>query len=498
LTTTPAVPSRDGHDDTEDPTRTGPTDAEPAPATGRPAIGDGVLKVAIIGGGSAQWVPRLVRDLIATPSTCEADLVLMDVDERRVGRTAAYARHAVSIAGVGMRVAATCDRAVALEGAHVVVVSISTGGFQSMRHDLEIPARFGIVQSVGDTVGPGGVSRALRNVPVIESIAHDMRELCPEAWMLNLTNPMTVLCQAATTHVGPRVIGLCHEVVLTRFVLSMLAGCSFRDVRLHVAGLNHLPIAVDVEIAGQRGMEGLGELLERAEGRRGEPLALDMVGGLGHDVVADVASPTVGTMLDSNQVKVEILRRFGALPAAGDRHVAEFFPGFLTEESGHGARWGVRITRIEDRMRWEAGYQQELDAAMRSASLDPTPSGELVAPVIDSLITGRRRHLPLDVPNVGHVPDVPEGHVVESICAVDDRGVHPGPPLRAPGPLGEQLRRVAAAQQLTLEAASSGSKEGVLAAMLADPLAGRVDFDRLVAMTDELLAATSPWLPQFA
>jgi alpha-galactosidase len=431
-------------------------------------------RITIVGGGSYQWVPKLIVDLANTPSLHGAEIVLEDLDPAPLPDMADFVRHVASVRGIAMSVRTTTDQRDALAGADFVVVSISTGGFESMRHDIELPERYGIRQSVGDTVGPGGIVRALRNIPVLLGIARDMEECCPDAWLLNITNPMTALCRAVTRETNVRTVGLCHEVTNCRFQVSQLLGRDFRDFDLDVTGVNHLPLVTRMQVGDDDALALLTDLPDRVD----DP---------GHQLA-----------LDTNRVKLELLRRFGVLPAAGDRHLVEFFPGFLTEESGWGKRWGIGLTTIEHREQWLDYYKAEF-AQMRAATEVPTTmSGEMVAPLVDSFLTGHARHLPLNLPNTGQCPDLPAGAVVESICVADAAGVRGHGETRAPSVLAEWLRRVVSSQEATVEAALTGRRDKVLEAMWLDPLAGRTDFDRLEQMTDELLTATSRWLPQFA
>ncbi|MCU1428208.1 MAG: glycoside hydrolase family 4 [Actinomycetia bacterium] len=432
-------------------------------------------RITIIGGGSFQWVPKLLVDLANTPTLHEAELVLEDIDASTLDPMAEFVEHVAKSRGIPLSVRTTTDQRDALEGADYVVVSISTGGFDSMRHDIEIPERYGIRQAVGDTVGPGGVVRALRNIPVLVGIARDMEELCPDAWLLNITNPMTTLCRAITRETAVKTVGLCHEVTNCRYQLSQLLDRDFRDFDLDVEGVNHLPIITRLDVNGDDGFALISELLERGSDDK-----------LKH------------ALLESNRVKFELFGRFGVLPAAGDRHLVEFFPGFLTEESGWGERWGVQLTTIEDREQWLDYYKAEFKQMREASEIPKTMSGEMVAPLIDSFITGKERHLPLNVPNTGQCPDLPNDVVVESICVTSDAGVRGGTETRAPFVLGEWLRRISSSQEATVEAALTGSHDTAVDAMLLDPLAGRIDFDRLEQMTDEMLSATSRWLPQFA
>ena len=427
----------------------------------------------------------------------DAHIVLDDIDPSRLPRMAAYVAHVARVRQIPMTVSTTTDQRVALEGADYVVVNISTGGFASMRHDLEIPARHGIHQPVGDTVGPGGVSRALRNIPVLVGIARDMEELCPDAWLLNLTNPMTTLCRAVTRETSVRTVGLCHEITITRFYLSLLLDTDFRAIEPVITGVNHLPLITELRVEGEDGLARLAAVTAD-DRRRDDPLPFALPADLGHEPRPDGAAWRKGDLLDINRVKLELFHRFGALPGAGDRHVVEFFPGFVTEESAWGKRWGVTLTSIEDRERDEQRYVQRLDERLARDDVPDLPSGEMVAPLIDSFITGKARALPLNLPNAGQCPDLPPDVVVEAMCVADRSGVRGRDQASAPPYLAEQLRRVSAAQELTVEAALSGRRDDVLAALLADPLTGRTDYERVEQMTDELLAATRPWLPQFA
>lgn len=448
------------------------------------------MQVTIIGGGSYQWAPKLITDLLRVPALADMHLVLEDIDPVPLAKLGAYAHLADEVMGTKATIDTTTDQRAALDGADFVVVTISTGGFESMALDLEIPARHGVFQSVGDSVGPGGINRSLRNVPVLVGIGHDMEECCPDAWMLNITNPMSCLTRAVCRETRIKAVGLCHEVGNFCMDLAIALGISHESVRPVVAGVNHFPVVCALDVDGTDGLVLLRTMVEE-------------LGGLG--AVAphpDRPAPEPFSVLDfatRHLLKLTLLDRFGALPAAGDRHLAEFLPSVLTEASGQGAAWGIELTSIERRQEHQVEYIADVDAVLSGdKEMQTWDSGELVAPVIDSLVTGTPRQLPLNVPNTGQCPDLQPDAVVESMCVVDADGIRGRDQARPPAPLAELLRRHVAVHELTVSAALSGDRSLAAAAFALDPLAGRGDMAETEAMVDELLSETSPWLPRFA
>jgi len=453
-------------------------------------------RIVVVGGGSYQWVPKLLIDLVNTPSLADAQLVLEDVNPEPLAPMADFVRHVVGLKGVDLTVSTTTSQREALAGADYVVVTISTGGFASMRHDLEIPEKHGIKQSVGDTVCPGGIMRALRNIPVLLGIARDMQELCDDAWLLNLTNPMTTLCRAVTRETNVQCVGLCHEITGAQYMLSNLLDADFLDFDFDVVGVNHLPIFTALRVNGVDAFPELRALLADARRLQDEPIHLPP--GLDPEIVALAAQFKKADLVAQHRVKFSLFERFGVLPGAGDRHLVEFFPGFLTEESEWGKRWGVGLTTIADRENDAGNYEGELEKLRSMTEVPTTPSGEMVAPMIDAFLRNEPHAFPLNLPNAGQAPDLPADVVVETMCVADGDGLRGRDEARAPYALAEWLRRIVSSQEATVDAAIAGDRRKVVEAMLLDPLAGRIDYDHLQQMTDEMLAATAQWLPQFA
>jgi len=448
------------------------------------------MQVTIIGGGSYQWSPKLITDLLAVAPLADMHLVLEDIDPAPLEKMEAYARLANEKMGTKMTVSTTTDQRRAVDGADFVIVTISTGGFESMAVDIDVPARYGIRQSVGDSVGPGGISRSLRNIPILVGIGRDMEEGCPDAWMLNITNPMTCLTRSVCRETSIKTVGLCHEVGHFCMDLAIAFGKPHTAIRPTVVGVNHFPLITALDIDGADGLALIREMIEELGGLE----------ALRPDPSRPEPEPfTREDFARRHALKLTLFDRYGALPGAGDRHVAEFIPAALTDASDWGKTWGIELTPMARRQEHQTEYIAEVDRVLAGTdTLQTWDSGEIVAPVIDSLLTGTHRELPVNLPNTGQCPDLPPDVVVESICVVDGDGMRGRDQARAPAGISEWVRRQVAVQELTVEAAVTGDRRVALQAFALDPLAGRGDLRAIEAMADELLAGTSRWLPQFS
>lgn len=454
-------------------------------------------RITIVGGGSTHWTPKLLLDFANTPSLSDAGVTLMDVDKDSLPPMLDIAEHVRTHRDVGLTARTTTELADALDGADFVVTALSVGGFDSMRHDLEIPARYGIRQPVGDSVGPGGIARSLRSIPVLLDVAHAMERHCPQALLVNVSNPLTALCRAVGRETRVRVVGLCNELVGLTFVLSLLFDVDMRTVDPVVGGVNHLPLVTSLRIGDRDGFAMLRDALDDPDVLVGQPLWMDPPEGM-HWRPRSPGEWSKADVLANLRVKLELFRRFGVLPGSSDTHVVEFFPGFVTAASDFGRDWGIDHYGLAGHQADKAEDDAGVVALLASDELPVWQSGELVAPLLDGLVSGIERSLPVNLPNTGQVANLPADVVVECIGTSGAGGVTPRDRVQVPSVLGEQLRRVVASQELTVDAAISGSRTRALEAMLADPMAGSLPYERVVAMTDEILAATSAWLPRFA
>jgi alpha-galactosidase len=447
-------------------------------------------RVVIVGGGSTHWTPRLLCDFANTPSLHDADVVLMDVDETSLPPMLDVAAHvAKHRPGIALNATATTDLDAALDGADFVVTAFSVGGFDSMKFDLDIPAKYGVNQSVGDSVGPGGVSRALRSVPVLLGIARAIERRAPDALLLNVTNPLSALCRAVTRETAVHTVGLCNEMIGCKFVMSLLLDADLRKIDPVVAGVNHLPLVTEMRIGGEDGLAKLRILLDDETAQQA-PVWMTPPSGMHYKKLSKLADWTKADVIGGNKVKLELFRRFGVLPGSSDVHVVEFFAGFQDADVHHYGLHGHMADKDDD-----DAHVAEL---LASDEITTFPSGELVAPLIDWILTGTGDPLPVNLPNRGQVENLDDDIVVECIGVVEAGRVQPRDRVRVPSILGEQLRRVATAEELTVDAAVRGDRTRALEAMLADPVAGALPYDHVVTMTDELLSATKRWLPQFA
>ncbi len=294
-----------------------------------------MTKIAIIGGGSYTWGPTFLRDIFATPELTGSTIVLQDILPDRVDRVYALGRKMIEDFNLDFQIEKTLSLEEALQGADFVILTITTGRLESMRPDLEIPFKYGIRQSVGDTTGPGGLSRALRSIPVVAEIGRTVMEVCPNALFLNYTNPMTVLTRTLAM-LGVKVAGLCHEWIVVREHLASIFNTTPDKINARIAGVNHLIWVTDLYADGKHVWDEVDEIAGKI---------------LSGEIKVDEDNRSV--FADHAKVKSTLFKLYGALPAAGDRHIAEFFPHFINESTGWGTAYDIKLTGIEERMGME-------------------------------------------------------------------------------------------------------------------------------------------------
>jgi alpha-galactosidase len=441
--------------------------------------------IVIVGAGSLAWAPQLVRDILTTPALEGSTLVFYDRGSPGTEAVHTLAQRLLDERRRPYRLDRRRNLDQALEGADFVVAAIGVGGVRAVAADLEVCARHGIHHSVGDTTGPAGLARALRTIPVFVDLARRIEAQCPEAWLLNLSNPMSAVCRAVTRETSVKTIGLCHEVPRTLATVRRLLGLPEASaIQYRVAGINHLPWLLELAVDGQDAFPQLAERLRQISAQAGPVAGLDLT---------DTTSKA-----DRWLLKARLFEIYGALPAAGDRHLAEFFPLILGEATGMGARYGIRLTDIEERRSWrdqDQAFIKRLLAAPeeRRAFLKAT-SGEAVAPIIAALTMRKSFTGVFDLPNRGQVANLPSGMVVETqgrISAAEAAGLPAGD---LPPGIQAVVARHIANQEMIVEAALTGDRRLALQALANDPLV--TDLDSLKSLLGELLAAGREYLPK--
>jgi alpha-galactosidase len=454
-------------------------------------------RITVVGGGSYHWAPRLLADFANTPSLTGADVVLHDLDAERMKHMEELGNEIARRRNIDMKVRAEGDRRKAFDGAEFVITAFSVGGFDSMQHDIEIPQRYGIRQPIGDSVGPGGIMRALRSIPVLLDIARDVESVAPNAWFVNVTNPLTALCRSVTRETGVKTVGLCNEWVGCAWMLSLLFDSGMNEIDPVLGGVNHFPLATSLKVGNDDGFARLHAILADLDAAASAPIWMDPPERAGWTKVSQSEFWSKLDVIANNRVRLEMFERFGVLPGSGDHHSVEFMPNVVHPGNDYGSEWRIHHYGMPGHRR-DADDDVEYYEEMRDANdVTRMPSGELVAALLDGMVTGVARSLPVNLPNRGNVTNLADDAVVEIIGVADATGVKGRDTTTVPGIMGEYLHRVNVAQEWTVEAALTGSRTLVLEAMLADAIATQIAYDDVVKMTDEMLTATARWLPQF-
>lgn len=442
-----------------------------------------MARIAFIGGGSYSWMPSILGRLMKTPAFQDHDIVIMDTDAQAAEEIHALAQALKRQLKSGIGLSRTTSLPQALEGSDYVSLTISTGGLDAMRVDLDVPEQYGIYHTVGDTVGPGGMSRALRNVPVLVALARLMEQRCPHAWLLNLSNPLTTLTRAVTRETKIKAAGLCQGVVEhVDYLVRLLGHEPSRDVQFVTAGIDHCPWLLRLKIAGRDGIQML-----REKGLCSGDLRAD-VAGASHDSHLNIG---VGT-----RASFAIWKEYGHLPGIGDRHMAENFQHFITDKAQM-EKYGIVRTTIADRKRnRERARQRVLELTQAPESLKIPDTHAPVIQMIDALEGHGSYMTTLNVENAGQISELPARSNVETLCHIDRLGVHPiaiGQPL--PPAIEAVVRPHVLRQEASITAALTGDFELAVNLLASDPLLRRVTDAR--PMLKEMIERNREWLPQF-
>jgi alpha-galactosidase len=448
--------------------------------------------LVLIGAGSAVFTRGLLADLISATDLGDWEIRLVDTAEVPLRKAVGLAERMIAARGVGnmIRVTGSLDRADVLPGADFVVTCVGVGGRPGWQADHEICMRHGVYQPVGDSVLPGGISRLLRTTPVLVDIARDVAELAPEAFFFNYSNPMTANVTAMARYAGVEdVVGLCHGMHHVQHHLAAFVGAPFAETSTLYAGINHLTFIYDFRWNGEDAWPLVRTKVDR---ELAEPPDPDDLG----NIFAD------GTKAWHNPFSWELFRRYGAFPAAEDRHVTEFFPERWANGKYYGKTLGVDAFSVPEILDWgERRYQSMIDQADGTVPLDESifdrSSGEqeqLIA-IIRSVLTDSRQMFSCNVLNRGSVPGLPDDAALEIPGVATARGIRPIAVPDLPLPLTAILARRLSSVYLAIVAAMTGDRDLVVESVIAD---GAVtDPDAAAALTDALLDAQQQYLPRF-
>jgi alpha-galactosidase len=430
-----------------------------------------VARVVVIGAGSVEFTRNVLADLCSYPELHGSiTIALHDIDPERLDYAERAAASIVRRSGAGYRVEAHADRRAALDGATYAINEIQVGGYQATVRDFEIPARFGVRQTIGDTIGIGGIFRGLRTIPVVVDIGNDLHALAPEALLLNYTNPMAMVpwgVYAGTPF--HNVVGVCHSVRDTHAFLAETVGLPEEDIAFRTAGFNHQCFVY--------------EFRRRSTGEDLYPRLREIV---------DADPDGLG-----RRVRVEIFKRFGYFPTESSEHSSEYVPWFLhldDQVERFRSEIDEYVRRSDENLRDWDETKARLDAG---EELEIEPASELASEIIRSLETGAPREVYTNVRNGGLIEGLSDDACVEVPTLVDKNGVQPTRIGAIPPQCLALNRTFLNVVELTVRAALERRRDLVYQAALLDPnTAATLSTARIVELCDELIAAHGELMPE--
>lgn len=436
------------------------------------------MKVAIIGAGSTVFMRNIVRDLLQQPALTSIHIALQDIDSKRLKESQLVAHQIISALKVPAMISVSMDRRDVLHGADVVITMFQVGGYKpSTVVDFDIPKKYGLRQTIADTLGIGGIMRGLRTVPVLVDIAREMRELCPKALLMNYVNPMAILSLAVQRMVPEiQYVGLCHSVQGTAEELAKDLGVEAANLVYTCAGINHMAF---YHKFAQRLPDGTMEDL--------------------YPRLKMLASE--GAVPDGNRVRYEILRKFGYFVTESSEHFSEYTPWFIKRDRPDLIeKFNIPLDEYPRRCeRQMADWAEELKRIETQHDIEIKQSREYAASIINSLATGEPSVIYGNVLNKGLIDNLPADCAVEVACLVDHNGVQPVKFGAVHPQLAALIRTNINVQQLTVEALINENPEYIYHAAYLDPhTSAELDLDQIHDLVDDLRLAHGDWLPESA
>jgi len=431
-------------------------------------------KIAMIGAGSVVFCKTLLSDMMATPALADSEFALMNRTEPKLRRMEAFANRMVAENALPSTITATLDRAEAIEDADFVVVMIQVGGFEAYAHDYEIPLTFGVDQCIGDSLGPGGLFRGLRTIPVLVDMLDDMEEIAnPDAIMLQYANPMAANCLALGLESDAPFVGLCHGVQTTLDLIAGYCGVPKEEITYTCGGINHMDWFLSLEHQGRDLYPILRDVFEKPEYYKNE------------------------------KVRGEVFRQFGYFMTESTGHLSEYLPWFRSskraldmycDEPAFGGESGAYYKYAKA---LAAKYAEHDVLEYESAKIE-SRSVEYCSHIMEAVVTGKPFRFMGNVRNDGYIANLPHNACVEVPTFADDTGLHPTTIGELPPQCAAACMSNVNVQILTAQAALEGDTEAIVHAAAMDPLSGAVcTLNEIREMCSAMLEAEREWLPQF-
>ncbi len=449
-----------------------------------------MTKITFVGAGSTVFAKNLLGDILSRPELASSHISLFDIDAERLTTSEIVAGKTAAAIGAQPTIEATTDRRTALEDADHVITMFQVGGYKpSTVIDFDIPKQFGLRQTIADTLGVGGIMRALRTVPVLLDVCADMEELCGDATLLQYVNPMSINMWAVNRASSIRSVGLCHSIPHTASELAGDIGVPLEEINYRCAGINHMAFYLNFERHTADGQ--IVDLYPAIA----EFAASGQIPDRGH---ADRSDGGLRGLSDA--VRYEMFRRLGYFVTESSEHFAEYVPWFIKDgREDLIERYGVPLDEYPRRCEIQIEGWHELRKELESpdSTIDVAPSVEYGSSIIHSIETGEPCVVYGNVPNDGSISNLPEDCIVEVPCLVDHNGVQATKIGKIPPQLAALMQTNINVQSLTVEAILSGNREHVYHAAMFDPhTAAELDLDQIWRLVDEIMEAHGDYIPE--
>lgn len=433
-------------------------------------------KITFIGAGSTIFAKNLLGDILSFPELADSTISLHDIDEDRLRTSELVAHKVVQALDAHPTIQATTDRRAALNGADYAIGMIQVGGYEPATVvDFEIPKKYGLRQTIADTLGIGGIMRGLRTIPVLVEMCRDMGELCPDVTFLNYVNPMAINCWAISRASKIETVGLCHSVQGTAEQLAANIRVPIEEINYVCAGINHMAFYLRFE---RRTADGVEDLYPRL-----------------HQLVEEGRAP------GWNRVRYEMLTRLGYFVTESSEHFAEYVPWFIKRDRPDLIeRFDIPLDEYPRRCEMQIAGWEQLREFLETpdTTLGVERTREYGSYIIHSMETGVPRVIYGNVPNHGLIENLPPDCIVEVPCLVDKNGVQPTRIGALPPHLAALIQTNVNVQALTVEAALTGKRAHIYHAAMLDPhTAAELDLDQIWSLVDDLIEAHGDWLPAY-